>query len=136
MATIETIYLGELRSEAKHVQSGNTLITDAPTDNKGRGEYFSPTDLVATALGSCMATLMDMAASQRGIDIRGMRLEIKKVMASEPRRISEIVIDFYMPADYSDKDKKILERAAETCPVAKSLHPDLKQTVTYHYPQN
>lgn len=133
MATIETIYLGELRSEAKHMQSGTRLITDAPTDNHGRGEYFSPTDLVATALGSCMGTLMEMAAMPRNIDIRGMRIEIQKVMFSEPRRIGEIIVDFYMPGNYSDRDKKVLERAADTCPVAKSLHPDLKQTITFHY---
>lgn len=118
------------------MQSGTRIITDAPTDNHGKGEYFSPTDLVAAALGSCMATLMDMAAAQRGIDIRGARIEIDKVMASDPRRIGEIIIDFYLPGDYSDKDKKILERAADTCPVSKSLHPDVKQTVRYHYTQS
>ena len=134
MATIETIHLGDLRSEAKHMQSGTTLMTDAPTDNHGKGEYFSPTDLVATALGSCMLTIMELAAAPRDLDIRGTRVEIVKVMASEPRRISEIKVDFYFPSDYSDKDKKILERAADTCPVAKSLHPDLKQNITFHYP--
>ena len=133
MATIETIWLGELRSEAKHMQSGTKIVTDAPTDNHGKGELFSPTDLVAAALGSCMATIMELAAAPRGIDIRGMRMEITKVMAADPRRIGEIVINFYLPGDYSDKDKKVLERAADTCPVAKSLHPDLKQTVAFHY---
>jgi len=134
MATIETIHLGDLRSEAKHMQSGTTLMTDAPTDNHGKGEYFSPTDLVATALGSCVLTLMEMAATPRGIDIRGAKVTIDKIMASEPRRIAEIKIDIYFPSDYSDKDKAILKRAAETCPVGKSLHPDLKQTLTFHYP--
>lgn len=133
MATIETIYLGDLRSEAKHMQSGTTLMTDAPIDNHGKGEYFSPTDLVATALGSCIMTIMEMAAAPRGIDLRGTRLEIEKVMASEPRRIAEIKMNIYFPSDYSDKDKKILERTADTCPVSKSLHPDLKQTIKYHY---
>lgn len=133
MATIKTIYLGDLRTEITHVQSGNKVVTDAPTDNKGKGEYISPTDMVAAALGSCMLTLMDMAAVRLGIDLRETHIEITKVMAAEPRRIAEIAIDFYMPGDYSDKDKKILERAADTCPVSKSLHADLIQTVRYHY---
>lgn len=131
--TIETIYRGELRSEAKHVQSGATVITDAPTDNHGKGESFSPTDMVAAALGSCMLTIMDLTARRLEIDLTGTRLEITKIMAAEPRRIAEIKIDFYMPGDYSDKCKTMLERAADTCPVAKSLHPDLKQNITYHY---
>ena len=131
--TIETIYKGELRSEATHLQSGTKIITDAPTDNHGKGESFSPTDMVAAALGSCMLTIMDLAAQRLGIDLKGTRLEITKIMAAEPRRIAEIKIDFYLPGDYSDKDKKILERAADTCPVAKSLHPDLVQNITFHY---
>lgn len=133
MATIKTHYLGNLRTEITHVQSGNKVITDAPTDNNGKGEYISPTDMVAASLGSCMLTLMDMAAARLGIDLQGTRIDITKTMAADPRRIAEIAIDFYMPGDYSDKDKKILERAADTCPVSKSLHPDLKQTVRYHY---
>jgi len=134
MATIETIHLGDLRSEAKHMQSGTTLMTDAPTDNHGKGEFFSPTDLVAASLGSCMLTLMEMAAAPRGIDIRGTKVTIDKIMASDPRRIAEIKIDIYFPSDYSEKDKTILQRAADTCPVSKSLHPDLVQNVTFHYP--
>lgn len=133
MATIETIHLGDLRSEARHTQSGTTLITDAPVDNHGKGEFFSPTDLVAVALGSCMLTLMDIAAASRGIDIRGTRVSIDKVMISGPRRIGEVKIDIYFPESYGEKERKILERAAETCPVSKSLHPEIKQTVTYHY---
>lgn len=134
MATIETVHLGDLRSEAKHTQSGTKLMTDAPTDNNGKGEFFSPTDLVATALGSCMLTLMELAAVPRDIDIVGTRVSIDKIMLSDPRRIGEIKIDIYFPHDYTDREKKILQGAAETCPVSKSLHPDLKQTVTYHYP--
>ena len=133
MATIETVYLGDMRTQATHLQSGATITTDAPTDNNGKGEAFSPTDMVAAALGSCMLTIMDMAARRHDIDLRGTRLEIQKVMAAEPRRIAEIKIDFYIPGDYPQKDKLILERAAETCPVHKSLHPDLRQTITYHY---
>ncbi len=133
MATIETIYLGDLRTEITHVQSGNKVITDAPTDNNGKGEYISPTDMVAAALGSCMMTLMAIAARRLEIELKGTRIEIQKVMAADPRRIAEIRLDFYFPCEYSEKDRKILERAAETCPVGKSLHPDLKQVVNYHY---
>ena len=133
MATIETIYLGDLRTEITHVQSGNKVITDAPTDNNGKGEYISPTDMVAAALGSCMMTLMAIAARRLEIELKGTRIEIQKVMAADPRRIAEISLDFYFPCEYSEKDRKILERAAETCPVGKSLHPDLKQVVNYHY---
>lgn len=133
MATIETIYLGDLRTEITHVQSGNKVITDAPTDNNGKGEYISPTDMVAAALGSCMMTLMAIAARRLEIELKGTRIEIQKVMAADPRRIAEIRLDFYFPCEYSEKDRKILERAAETCPVGKSLHPDLKQLVNYHY---
>ena len=130
MATIQTLYLGDLRTEITHVQSGNRVITDAPTDNNGKGEYISPTDMVAAALGSCMLTLMGIAARRLEIDLKGTRVEIQKVMAAEPRRIAEIRLDFYLPGDYSDKDKKILQGAAETCPVGKSLHPDIRQAVT------
>ena len=133
MATIETIYLGDLRTEITHVQSGNKVITDTPTDNNGKGEYISPTDMVAAALGSCMMTLMAIAARRLEIELKGTRIEIQKVMAADPRRIAEIRLDFYFPCEYSEKDRKILERAAETCPVGKSLHPDLKQLVNYHY---
>ena len=94
---------------------------------------ISPTDMVAAALGSCMLTLMGIAARRLEIDLKGTRVEIQKVMAAEPRRIAEIRLDFYLPGDYSDKDKKILQGAAETCPVGKSLHPDIRQAVTWHY---
>lgn len=133
MATIQTLYLGDLRTEITHVQSGNKVITDAPTDNNGRGEYISPTDMVAAALGSCMLTLMALAARRLDIELKGTRVEIQKVMAANPRRIAEIRLDFYFPAEYTDRCKKIIEGAGETCPVGKSLHPDVKQTVAYHY---
>ncbi len=133
MATIQTLYLGDYRTEITHVQSGNKVITDAPTDNNGKGEYISPTDMVAAALGSCMLTLMAIASQRLDIDLKGTRVEIQKIMAANPRRIAEIRLDFYLPGDYDAKSKKILEGAAETCPVGKSLHPDLKQTVHFHY---
>ena len=134
MATIETIYLGELRTEATHVFSGNKTITDAPLDNKGKAESFSPTDLLSASLGSCMITIMGIAASEHGIDIDGTTCSITKSMAAEPRRVSEIAIELNFPkGDYTEKEKTILERAALTCPVAKSLHPDLYQNVTFNF---
>ena len=134
MATIETIYLGELRTEATHVFSGNKTITDAPLDNKGKAESFSPTDLLSASLGSCMITIMGIAAREHGIDIDGTTCSITKIMASEPRRVSEIEIVLNFPkGDYTEKEKTILERAALTCPVAKSLHPDLHQNVTFNF---
>jgi uncharacterized OsmC-like protein len=134
MPTVETIYTGELRTEATHLLSGNKLITDAPPDNQGRGEYFSPTDLVATALGSCMVTVMGIAARGHNFNIDGSKLVITKIMTVEaPRRIAEVVIDITFPGDYSEKVKKIIEFTVKNCPVALSLHPDVKQTVTLRY---
>jgi uncharacterized OsmC-like protein len=133
MLTLKTRHLGGLRTEITHLQSGGTVTTDAPTDNNGKGEYISPTDMVAGALGSCMLTLMDMAAARMGIDMAGTTLGITKVMAADPRRIGEIAIDVHFPFSADEKTRTILERAAATCPVAKSLHPDLLQTVVFYY---
>ncbi len=134
MATIETTYLGDLRTEATHVQSGNKIITDAPLDNKGKGEAFSPTDLLSAALGSCMLTIMGIAAREQGINIDGTTCSITKIMAADPRRVGEIQITFNFPSgDYSDKQKTILERAAHTCPVSKSLHPDLVESLVFNF---
>lgn len=116
MATVETIYLGELRTEATHVQSGSKILTDAPTDNHGKGEAFSPTDLVAAALGSCMMTLMGIAARTQGVDIVGTRLSITKVMSADPRRIGEIIIDIRFPGEMAPKARTVLERAAGYLP--------------------
>lgn len=130
MTTIATIYSGELRTKAEHIQSGNILITDAPLDNQGKGEAFSPTDLLATSLGSCMLTIMGISAREHGFDIDGTHIKITKVMASNPRRVSEVILDFTFPhQQYTPKQKKLLEIASKTCPVSQSLHPDLKQTV-------
>lgn len=134
MATIHSTYKGDLRTAAQHVASGNSIITDAPTDNNGKGEAFSPTDLVCAALGSCMMTIMGIVANRSNIDVAGMEIDITKVMAAEPRRISEVILNFRMPAvNYTDKEKATLENAARTCPVALSLHPDIKQTVQFLY---
>lgn len=133
MATLETRHLGNLRTEITHLQSGNKVTTDAPTDNNGKGEYISPTDMVAGALGSCMLTLMELAAVRMGLDMTGTRLDITKVMVSDPRRIGEIRVDVHFPFEADEKSCTILERAAATCPVSKSLHPEVRQIVTYNY---
>ena len=120
--TSKVIYLGNLRTEAEHIKSGTKLVTDAPTDNNGKGEAFSPTDLVATALGSCMMTIMGIAARNHEIDMNGTELTVNKVMESDPRRIGKIEIVMTMPANnYSKKERKILEAAAHGCPVGNTI---------------
>ncbi len=132
--TAEIIYEGQLRTRCRHIQSGTEILTDAPTDNHGKGEAFSPTDLVATSLAACIITTMGIKAAQMPLDIDGTRAEATKVMASDPRRIAEIHVSIYMPAkNYTDKDKQIMERTAHSCPVALSLHPDLKQVLTFYW---
>lgn len=133
MATIKTTYLGELRTEATHLQSGTKIFTDAPTDNHGRGEAFSPTDLVATALTSCMLTIMGTAGRVHGFSIDGTTVETTKIMGSSPRHIAEIIVEFTFPTDYDDRAKRFIEAAAKECPVARSLHPDTKQTIIYNW---
>ena len=132
--TSKIIYSGELRTVAEHIKSEEKIVTDAPVDNHGKGEAFSPTDLVATALGSCMLTVMGIKANNLNVNIDATRVEIQKIMASEPRRISEIKIDVYFPTDLDTSTKKSLEFTAVNCPVAKSLHPELSQNITFHYP--
>ena len=134
MITTKTIYIGGLRTEAQHLRSGIKIITDAPIDNQGKGEAFSPTDLVATALGSCMITIVGIAANNHNFNIDGTQIEITKVMASDPRRIAEVIVNFtFPPNNYTEKQKKIIKASALTCPVAMSLHPDLKQSVNFKY---
>lgn len=134
MTTIKTIYLGELRTENEHLQSGNKLLTDAPTDNRGKGEYFSPTDLLATALGSCIMTIMGITARDNNIDISGTQVDVTKIMASDPRRVAEVVVEFTFPEkNYSDEEKRIVESVAGTSPVPLSLHPDLKQIIRFNW---
>jgi len=132
MATIKTIYLGELRTENEHLQSGNKVITDAPTDNRGRGEFFSPTDLLATALGSCIMTIMGITVRDHEIDIEGTTVDVTKIMASDPRRVAEVVVEFKFPQKiYTEEEKRIVESVAGTSPVPLSLHPKLKQTIRF-----
>ena len=131
MATIDSTYLSDLRTEATHLQSGTKIITDAPTDNQGKGEAFSPTDLLAEALGSCILTTMAIAGRTHDINIDGAKCEITKVMAADPRRVAEVVVKLKFPQEYDNRQKKILEVAAHGCPVSRSLHPDLKQTIDF-----
>lgn len=128
-------YLGNLRTEAIHEQSGTKLVCDAPLDNHGKGESFSPTDLVATALGACMLTIMGISAETYGYDIVGTTLETEKIMGTNPRRIVEIRITFNFPKDreFTAQQKRVIEAAARTCPVANSLHPDIKKTLVFNY---
>ncbi len=138
MKPIQTQYLGELRTEATHTASGAVIYTDAPTDNQGKGETFSPTDLVAAALGSCMLTIMGIQAQKDGINLNGTRITTHKIMASHPRRISEIEIIFDFPKNLhlSIPQKEKLERVARLCPVSESLHPDLKQSLTFNFAES
>ena len=127
-------YKGELRTEAVHLKSGNIVVTDAPTDNKGKGETFSPTDLLCTSLAACMLTIMGIVAANNHLNIDGTEVEITKIMITDPRRVGEIIIAFTMcENNFSEKEKQLLENAARTCPVAKSLSTELKQTIIFNY---
>jgi putative redox protein len=130
--TATIIYTGQLRCAATHLQSGTIVETDAPTDNKGKGERFSPTDLLCTALATCAITTMGIKALDLGIDLTGSTVQVTKHMLTEPRRVGKIEVALHMQtmAPVGDKDKIILERAAHLCPVAKSLSPDLQQVIT------
>lgn len=124
--TSEVIYTGGLRTEAKHLKSGDIIITDAPVDNHGKGEAFSPTDLMSTSLASCMLTIMGISSNNHNININGTKAEVQKIMSENPRRVSGINIIMIMPAiKYAEKEKSILKHAAENCPVMKSIHPDI-----------
>ena len=134
MTTAKSTYQGNLRTECTHINSGTTIVTDAPVDNQGKGEFFSPTDLVATALGSCMITIMGIATRAHGFSIEGASWEVTKIMADNPRRIGEIIVELKFPnGNYNDQQKRLIEHISKTCPVALSLHPDLKQTVKITY---
>jgi len=134
MITSTVEYKGNLRTEAIHLESGTKIITDAPKDNHGNGESFSPTDLMATSLSSCMLSIMGIVAKRDNIDIVGVKTEVTKIMYSEPRRVGEIHVKLMMPKNnYSEKERKLLEHAAHTCPVAKSLHPDIIQKIEFIY---
>ncbi|MDB5231992.1 MAG: OsmC family protein [Chitinophagaceae bacterium] len=133
--TSEIVYTGNLRTEAKHLQSGSIIETDAPVDNQGKGERFSPTDLVATALGNCMLTVMGIKARDMKLDLNGTRVEITKKMGTEPRRIIGIDATLHFPKELNadEKQRVILERTALTCPVLESLHPEIKKDVKFEW---
>jgi len=131
--TSKITYLGDLRTSSIHLQSGSEIISDAPIDNNGKGEAFSPTDTVANALGSCMFTVMGIKAQDLQIDLSNSTAEITKIMAADPRRISEIHVVFNFSVDIDTKYKTILERTAMTCPVYYSLHPDIKKVITFNW---
>ena len=134
MDTAQIIYLGELRNEATHLRSGQVIVTDAPTDNKGKGEAFSPTDLLSTSLACCMMTLMGIAALEKGIPLTGLTARVVKHMGSGPRRVSKIEVHLEMDgASLSEKQRSILEHTARTCPVALSLREDPEQDLRFAY---
>jgi putative redox protein len=137
MATAHITYNGGLRTNALHIQSGSIIETDAPTDNKGKGERFSPTDLVAVALASCIVTTLGIAAPIHQLDIDGAECEVTKVMTSNPRKIGEIIIIISFPKSttFSDKQKSKIEHIAHTCPVFESLHPDCVKRISFNWPQ-
>lgn len=136
MATSKIVYLGDLRTQATHLQSNEAIITDAPVDNNGKGEAFSPTDLAATSLGSCAMTIMGIMAKREGVDFSGSEIEVTKIMSAEaPRKIAKVIVDFKMktPEALSEEVQAKYIRAAHTCPVSLSLHPDIEQVFNFEW---
>lgn len=134
MPTATAHYLGHLRTEATHVASGTVIHTDAPVDNHGKGEAFSPTDLVCVALASCIVTTMGIVADRHRLDLAGSTYATTKHMSTEaPRRIARIEVALRLPAGLAASDRALLERTARTCPVALSLHPDVDKQITFSY---
>lgn len=131
--TSKVTYLGELRTSSVHIQSGSTIVSDAPTDNNGKGEAFSPTDTVANALASCMMTVMGIKARELEVELKDSTAEVTKIMGTDPRRITEIHIKFDMAVAADQRTRLILERTAMTCPVLNSLHPDIKKEVFFNW---
>jgi len=133
--TSSILYEGQLRCNAKHNQSGTIIETDAPIDNRGKGERFSPTDLLCVSLGTCIITTMGMRAGDMGIDLNGTRLSVQKHMLADPRRVGkvEVILDFPESLRLEEKDKTVLQRIGDNCPVAKSIHPDIETRITYNW---
>jgi putative redox protein len=131
----KSTYIGELRTESVHFQSNTTIITDAPTDNHGKGESFSPTDLLCVALANCQMTTMGIVAQRDNLDLRGMTCEIEKIMQASPRKVAEVVIHLTIPNPerFNEKEKTLLRNAALQCPVARSLASDVKQNITFNF---
>ena len=132
--TSKITYLGDLRCESEHLQSGTRVFTDAPTDNHGKGEVFSPTDLCATSLAQCMLTTIAILGKDKGIIIEGSYAELQKIMNPKPRKIAEIVCDLYFHGSFSDEEKAFIENTAMNCPVALTLSAEVKKSVTFNYP--
>lgn len=133
MSTAKVTYLGELRTECEHLRSGSKFITDAPLDNNGKGEAFSPTDTVATGLANCMITMMGIKARDLKVSLDGTTALVTKTMAANPRRISRIDVVLELPANVDGKSRKILENTARTCPVHYSLHPDIEKIIDFNW---
>lgn len=131
--TSKVTYNGELRTECVHLQSNDSFVTDAPVDNNGLGQAFSPTDTIATGLASCMLTMMGIKANGLEVDLKGATASVTKHMAASPRRISKIEVEVHLPKEISDKNRKILVHTANTCPVHYSLHPDIEKVITYNW---
>lgn len=133
MAISSILYLGNLRTQSTHLQSNSQIITDAPIDNNGKGEAFSPTDMVANSLATCMLTVMGIKAETMQLELKNSTAEVTKVMEVNPRRISEIHISFVMEGVSDEKSRKILENTGNTCPVHHSIHPDIKKEITFFW---
>lgn len=131
--TSKVIYTGNLRTKSKHLRSGDSFITDAPIDNNGLGQAFSPTDTVATGLASCMITMMGIKAQNLEVDLINSVAEVTKHMEANPRRISKIEVRLSLPSNISEKNRRILEHTGNTCPVLYSLHPDIEKVISYHW---
>ena len=133
MATSKITYLGDLRTTSTHLQSGTDILSDAPVDNHGKGQAFSPTDLLANALGSCMITVMAIKANEMGIELKGTTAEVTKIMQAEPRRIKRLEVTLNMAVAVTQKDQTILERVGRTCPVYLSLHPEVEKEIVFNW---
>lgn len=131
--TASLIYTGNLRCEVAHIKSGTTIETDAPTDNRGKGEKFSPTDLLCVSLGTCILTTMAIKSSDMGLDITNATVDVTKHMLSDPRRVGKIDVAINLPKSDNERDKKILEKTGNNCPVMKSIHPDIEVDITYKW---
>ncbi len=133
--TSTVVYEDNLRTVCQHLRSGTIIETDAPVDNNGKGERFSPSDLVATALGSCMLTIMGMRANEMNVDLKGVKIEVEKIMKQDPRRIGGINLTFHFPESLvlNERQQTILQRAADTCPVRYSVHPEIELNVNYNW---
>jgi uncharacterized OsmC-like protein len=131
--TSKVTYLGDLRTSSIHIQSGTEILSDAPVDNHGKGEAFSPTDLLANSLGSCMMTIMSIKSADLEVDLSGSSVEVTKIMQAEPRKVAKIQLIFNMAIAVTDKNKIILERTAMNCPVLLSLNPDIDKEVTFRW---